>query len=130
MYSFSFSVVCLFALEICTILCNCIPNVAHHESVVSMSRLAASSDGSLEDGDKNSRTSQTQAFITELMNLLRCDSEAIGVQIRETVKELVSYELSPLVYPYLFQCMMEDSMKVHVQELYSCTEISCIYFVC
>lgn len=99
----------------CKNLIYCIPNVAHHESVVSMSRLAASSDGSIEDGgggDKSSRTSQTQAFITELMQLLRCDSEAIGVQIRETVKELVSYELSPLVYPYLFQCMMEDSMKV------------------
>ena len=46
------------------------------------------------------------------MQLLSCDNEAIGLNIRETVKELVSYELSPPVYPYLFQCMTAESMKV------------------
>ena len=43
------------------------------------------------------------------MQLLRCDNEAVGMQLRETVKEMVSYELSPPVYSYLFQCMSEES---------------------
>ena len=77
-----------------------------------MSRMAGSSDGSISEDDKHSRTSQTEAFVSELMHLLRCDNEAVGVQIRETVKELISYELSPAVYPYLFECMMTESGKV------------------
>ena len=62
--------------------------------------------------DKSSRTSQTQSFVNELMQLLRCDNEAVGVQLRETVKEMVSYELSPPVYSYLFQCMNDETSKV------------------
>ena len=77
-----------------------------------MTRMAGASDGSVSEDDKPSRTSQTEAFVSELMHLLRCDNEALGVQIRETVKELISYELSPAVYPYLFECMMTESGKV------------------
>ena len=84
----------------------------HTESTVNMSRMAGASDGSISEEDKPSRTSQTEAFVSELMHLLRCDNEALGVQIRETVKELISYELSPAVYPYLFECMMTESGKV------------------
>ena len=58
------------------------------------------------------RISQTQSFVDELMQLLRCDNEAVGVQLRETVKEMVSYELSPPVYSYLFQCMTDETLKV------------------
>ena len=84
----------------------------HTDSTVNMSRMAGASDGSISEEDKPSRTSQTEAFVSELMHLLRCDNEALGVQIRETVKELISYELSPAVYPYLFECMMTESGKV------------------
>lgn len=66
------------------------------------------------DDNKSSRTSQTQSFVNELMQLLRCDNEALGVQLRETVKEMVSYELSPSVYSYLFQCMNDETSKVCV----------------
>ncbi len=71
-----------------------------------------SGEGILDDVVQHSRTSQTEAFISEVMVLLRCDNEAVGVNIRETVKELVSYELSPPVYPYLFLCMMAETRKV------------------
>ena len=74
--------------------------------------LPGQSNGMLDDCLQHSRASQTEAFISELMQLLSCDNEAIGLNIRETVKELVSYELSPPVYPYLFQCMTAESMKV------------------
>ena len=71
-----------------------------------------SSEGLLEDATHHSRTSQTEAFISELMQLLSCANTAVGMNIRETVKELISYELSPPVYPYLFQCMMTESARV------------------
>lgn len=70
-----------------------------------------SGEGMLEDPTHHSRTSQTEAFVSELMRLLSCNSEAVGMNVRETVKELVSYELSPPVYPYLFHCMTVESMK-------------------
>ena len=79
---------------------------------MNMTRMAGSSDGTVSEDDKPTRTSQTEAFVSELMHLLRCDNEAVGVQIRETVKELISYELSPAVYPYLFECMITESGKV------------------
>ena len=78
--------------------------------------MLASSNGVLEDCLQHSRASQTEAFISELMQLLSCDNDAVGVNIRETVKELVSYELSPPVYPYLFQCMTAESVNVVGQE--------------
>ena len=70
-----------------------------------------SGEGMLED-PSNTRTSQTEAFIAELIVLLSCHSEAIGVNIRETVKELVSFELSPPVYPYLFQCIVVETSGI------------------
>lgn len=92
-------------------------STAHYESpsASNVVRLAGESV-IVHDDKKPSRGSQTEAFVSELMHLLRCDSEAVGVQIRETVKELISYELSPPVYPYLFQCMMSESSKVRGRE--------------
>ena len=84
---------------------------AHHENVANAVRFAGE-NVIIHDDKKPSRGSQTEAFVSELMHLLRCNNEALGVQIRETVKELISYELSPPVYPYLFQCMMSESSKV------------------
>lgn len=85
-------------------------------STVGESVPARLSTDSLDDALHHSRTSQTEAFISEVMQLLSCENEAIGVQIRETVKELVSYELSPPVYPYLFQCMVTELLKVYGAE--------------
>jgi len=68
------------------------------------------------DPDDKQRTSQTESFVNELMQLLRCDNEVVGVQLRETVKGLVSHELSPPVYSYLFQCLTNESAKVSTQE--------------
>ena len=70
-----------------------------------------SGEGMLED-PSNTRTSQTETFIAELIFLLSCHNEAIGMNIRETVKELVSFELSPPVYPYLFQCMVVETSGI------------------
>ena len=70
-----------------------------------------SGEGMLEDPG-SVRTSQTEAFISELIVLLSCHNEAIGVNIRETVKELVSFELSPPVYPYLFQCIVVETSGI------------------
>ena len=70
-----------------------------------------SGEGMLEDPTHHSRTSQTEAFVSELMRLLSCNNDTVGMNVRETVKELVSYELSPPVYPYLFHCMTVESMK-------------------
>ena len=70
-----------------------------------------SGEGLMEDATHHSRTSQTEAFVSELMCLLSCHNETVGLNVRETVKELVSYELSPPVYPYLFHCMTIESMK-------------------
>lgn len=86
----------------------------HHNSVQhtqhTQHRGSTSSESNLDQ--EGARTSQTQAFVNELVQLLRCDNEAVGVQLRETVKELVSYELSPPVYSYLFQCMTDESSNV------------------
>ena len=70
-----------------------------------------SGEGMLED-PSGTRTSQTETFIAELIFLLSCHNEAIGVNIHETVKELVSSELSPPVYPYLFQCMVVETSGI------------------
>jgi hypothetical protein len=94
--------------------------VVHHNSIhgahnthgPSQHRGSTSSESN--PNDEKSRTSQTQSFVNELMQLLRCDNEAVGVQLRETVKEMVSYELSPPVYSYLFQCMTDETSKVCV----------------
>lgn len=89
--------------------------VVHHNSVHGAHRGSTSSESNLDE--KGSRTSQTQSFVNELMQLLRCDNEAVGVQVRETVKEMVSYELSPPVYSYLFQCMNDETSKVSIVRL-------------
>lgn len=68
------------------------------------------------------RASQTETFISEVISLLSNDNEAIGMNIRETVKELASYELSPQVYPYFFRSMSVEFAQIfslegpHIQE--------------
>lgn len=87
----------------------CTLYIAHHLHPSGSGRGSTSSDP---NSDSDSRTSQTQSFVNELIQLLRCENEAVGVQLRETVKEMISYELSPPVYSYLFECMTEESSNV------------------
>lgn len=58
------------------------------------------------------KSSQTEAFISDMILLLSCDNEAVGVNIRETVKEFVSGELSPIIYPHLFHGLQEELDRV------------------
>lgn len=58
-------------------------------------------------------SSQTESFINEVIALLSCENETVGVNIRETITELVSGELSPVVYPYLFHCVQEELGRIY-----------------
>ena len=77
----------------------------------------SSSGESLTSGDMvpstSGRGSQTESFINKMINLLSCENEFVGVNIREGVKELVSGELSPVVYPYLFQGLQEELGRIY-----------------
>ena len=99
---------------VCTRVCaHCCVCAGHHSSIhVPIAPRTSTLSESNADPEENPRTSQTESFVNDLMQLLRCDNEAVGVQLRETVKELVSYELSPPVYSYLFHCMTDESSKV------------------
>ena len=74
----------------------------------------SSSGESLSSDDQgyNSRN-QTESFIKEVIALLSCENESVGINIRQTVTELVSGELSPVVYPYLFHCLQEELGRVY-----------------
>ena len=93
-------------------------NVVHPSSRVSNSGVIADSGAGssysheITNMDEDKRTSHTESFISELIHLLSFDKEGVGVKIRETVKEFVSSELSPIVYPYLFECMISESFQV------------------
>ena len=58
-------------------------------------------------------SSQTESFINEVIALLSCENETVGANIRETITELVSGELSPVVYPYLFHCVQEELGRIY-----------------
>lgn len=74
----------------------------------------SSSGESLASDDQNfSSRSQTETFIKEIIALLSCENEAVGIKVRQTVTELVSSELSPAVYPYLFHCLQEEMGKIY-----------------
>ena len=74
----------------------------------------SSSGESLASDDQcyNSRN-QTEMFIREIIALLSCENESVGIKVRQTVTELVSGELSPAVYPYLFHCLQEEMGKIY-----------------
>lgn len=75
------------------------------------SRFSSSGD-SIASADDSRGGSQTEIFITELISLLSCDNEAIGINIRESTKELISRDLGPLVYPCLFQFLQQEMGKI------------------
>ena len=74
----------------------------------------SSSGESLASDDQNyTSRNQTESFIREICALLSCENEAVGIKVRQTVTELVSSELSPVVYPYLFHCLQEETGKMY-----------------
>ncbi|XP_042235752.1 neurofibromin-like isoform X1 [Homarus americanus] len=52
-------------------------------------------------------------FVGHLLKLLVCNNERFGTQIQKHVKELVGHEMSPLLYPILF-----DQTKVIVDKFF------------
>lgn len=52
-------------------------------------------------------------FIGQLLKLLVCNNERFGPQIQKHVKELVGHELSPAIYPILF-----DQIKLVVDKYF------------
>lgn len=53
-------------------------------------------------------------FVYNLLRLLICDNEKIGNQIQKHVKELVGHEMSPALYPILF-----DQIKSIVEKCFN-----------
>ena len=52
-------------------------------------------------------------FLGQLLRLLVCPNEKFGAQIQKNVKELVAYEMSPALYPLLF-----DEIKTIVEKFF------------
>lgn len=52
-------------------------------------------------------------FLGQLLRLLVCPNEKFGNQIQKNVKELVAYEMSPALYPILF-----DQIKIIVEKFF------------
>ena len=89
--------------------------IAPSRSALAESSRFSSSGESLassEEPSSNRGTSQTETFIVELIGLLSCDNEEIGVNIREGTKEMISRELSSMVLPCLFRCLQRELGKI------------------
>lgn len=52
-------------------------------------------------------------FVGQLLKLLICCNEKLGAQIQKNVKELVGHEMSPALYPILF-----DQIKTIVEKFF------------
>ena len=52
-------------------------------------------------------------FLSRLLKLLVCPNEKFGAQIQKHVKELVGHEMSPALYPILF-----DQIKIIVEKFF------------
>ena len=52
-------------------------------------------------------------FLGQLLKLLVCPNEKFGTQIQKYVKELVGHEISPALYPILF-----DQIKIIVEKFF------------
>lgn len=76
-------------------------------------RFSSSGESLASDDASYSSRNQTETFIKEIIALLSCENESVGIKVRQTVTELVSGELSPQVYPYLFHCLQEEMGKIY-----------------
>ncbi|XP_029467778.1 neurofibromin isoform X5 [Rhinatrema bivittatum] len=50
-------------------------------------------------------------FLDRLLSLMVCNHEKVGIQIRSNIKDLVGLELSPALYPMLFNKMKNNISK-------------------
>ncbi|XP_063809730.1 neurofibromin isoform X8 [Pseudophryne corroboree] len=50
-------------------------------------------------------------FLDRLLSLMVCNNEKVGIQIRTNIKDLVGLELSPALYPMLFNKMKNNISK-------------------
>ncbi|XP_068124580.1 neurofibromin isoform X2 [Hyperolius riggenbachi] len=50
-------------------------------------------------------------FLDRLLSLMVCNNEKVGIQIRSNIKDLVGLELSPALYPMLFNKMKNNISK-------------------
>uniref|UniRef100_A0A6I8QZ54 Neurofibromin n=1 Tax=Xenopus tropicalis TaxID=8364 RepID=A0A6I8QZ54_XENTR len=50
-------------------------------------------------------------FLDRLLSLMVCNHEKVGIQIRNNIKDLVGLELSPALYPMLFNKMKNNISK-------------------
>ena len=65
-------------------------------------------------------------FIGNLLHLLVCSHEKFGTTIQKNVKDLVGCEMSPLLYPILF-----DQIKAMVEKFFdSQGQVGCLKGAC
>jgi neurofibromin 1 len=55
--------------------------------------------------------SPVSRFMDRLLSLMVCNHEKVGLQIRTNVKDLVGLELSPALYPMLFNKLKNTISK-------------------
>eukprot|EP00054_Salpingoeca_dolichothecata_P028574 m.218407 g.218407 ORF g.218407 m.218407 type:complete len:2785 (-) comp26259_c1_seq1:68-8422(-) len=66
-------------------------------------------------------------FISRLIELLVCDIEGVGVQMREVVKESLGQELSPAMYPMLFVHLNEKVKSFFTNKSVSTTPANTLF---
>jgi neurofibromin 1 len=66
----------------------------------------------LTNPNQDAQCSVTQ-FVLNLLRLLICNNEKLGNQIQKHVKEMVGHEMSPALYPILF-----DQIKIFVEKFF------------
>ena len=97
------------------------------ESIASVDDPLRNSASSAPPTSYAASSSQTEGFISDMIHLLSCDNEAVGVKIRETVKEFVSGELSPVIYPYLFHALQEELERIVDTQHLDVTETNTVF---
>ena len=80
----------------------------------SPARSSARVPGSLpQHGCQDMQYCPVTQFLSRLLKLLVCPNEKFGAQIQKHVKELVGHEMSPALYPILF-----DQIKIIVEKFF------------
>ncbi|XP_046387119.1 neurofibromin isoform X3 [Ischnura elegans] len=72
-----------------------------------------SSSGVLPSSSQDVQYCPVTQFVGQLLRLLVCNNEKFGAQIQKHVKELVGHEMSPALYPILF-----DQIKAIVEKFF------------
>ncbi|XP_074600003.1 neurofibromin 1 isoform X2 [Brevipalpus obovatus] len=67
----------------------------------------------LQSGQDSLQYCPVTQFVGDVLKLLVCNNEKFGTQIQKHVKELVAHEMSPALYPILF-----DQIKIIVEKFF------------